>query len=58
MNENEGYYPVDFPIMQTGKFLGDFPIEIKIIGKKQMEIIDTTIIIDESDLNEGNNIIT
>jgi hypothetical protein len=53
MNENEGYYPLDFPIMQTGKFTGEFPIEIKIIGKKQMEIIDTTFIINEGELNEG-----
>ncbi|MDX1699609.1 MAG: VIT domain-containing protein, partial [Melioribacteraceae bacterium] len=53
MNENEGYYPLDFPIMQAGKFTGDFPIEIKIIGKKHMEIVDTTLIINESDLKEG-----
>ncbi len=53
MNENEGYYPLDFPIMQVGKFTGDFPIEVKIIGKKQMEIIDTTFILNESDLVQG-----
>lgn len=53
MNENEGYYPLDFPIMQTGKFTGDFPIEVKIIGKKQMEILDTTFTLNESDLTDG-----
>ncbi len=53
MNENEGYYPLDFPIMQVGKFTGDFPIQVKIIGKKRMEIIDTTFILNESDLTEG-----
>ncbi|MBI9070816.1 MAG: T9SS type A sorting domain-containing protein [Melioribacteraceae bacterium] len=53
MNQNEGYYPLDFPIMQAGKFIGDFPITVKIIGKKQMEIVDTTFIITESDLKEG-----
>jgi len=53
MNENEGYYPLDFPIMQVGKFIGDFPIEVKIIGKKRMEMVDTTFILNESDLTEG-----
>ncbi len=55
MNENEGYYPLDFPIMQTGKFTGDFPINIKIIGKKQMETVDTTFSINESDLSKGSD---
>jgi len=54
MNKNEGYYPLDFPIMQTGKFTGNFPIDIKIIGKKQMEVIDTTFTLTENDLVEGN----
>ncbi|MBK8944638.1 MAG: T9SS type A sorting domain-containing protein [Ignavibacteriae bacterium] len=55
MNENEGYYPLDFPIMQSGKFTGEFPIQLKIIGKKQMETVDTTFIINQNDLTEGNN---
>jgi hypothetical protein len=54
MNENEGYYPLDFPIMQTGKFIGDFPIKVKIIGKKQMETVDTTFVLNESDMIAGN----
>ncbi|MBK7104840.1 MAG: T9SS type A sorting domain-containing protein [Ignavibacteriae bacterium] len=54
MNENEGYYPLNFPIMQVGKFTGDFPIQVKIIGKKQMESIDTTFVLSESDLTIGN----
>lgn len=53
MNENEGYYPLDFPIMQVGKFTGNFPIEVKVIGKKQMEIIDTTFSLIETDLAMG-----
>lgn len=55
MNENEGYYPLDFPIMQAGKYTGDFPIEVKVIGKKQMEIVDTSFTISESDMTPGSN---
>jgi hypothetical protein len=53
MNENEGYYPLDFPIMQTGKLTGNFPIEVKVIGKKHMEIVDTTFTVNESDVVSG-----
>ena len=53
MNENEGYYPLDFPIMQAGKFTGNFPIQVKIIGKKHMEVIDTTFTLTENDLVKG-----
>lgn len=53
MNENEGYYPLDFPIMQAGKFTGNFPIQVKIIGKKHMEVIDTTFTLTENDLVRG-----
>jgi hypothetical protein len=55
MNENEGYYPLNFPIMQTGKYSGDFPIEVKVIGKKHMEVIDTTFILNENDITEGSS---
>lgn len=55
MNENEGYYPLDFPIMQAGKFTGNFPIQVKIIGKKHMEVIDTTFTLTENDLVKGSN---
>lgn len=55
LNENEGYYPLDFPIMQLGKFTGDFPINVKVVGKKQMEIVDTAFTLNESDLAEGSN---
>ncbi len=48
-----GYYPLDFPVIQTGKFKGDFPMQVSIVARYKDEQIKKDITITESDVIEG-----
>ena len=45
MNLHEGYYPLDYPIMEVGKYTGELPIHLKVLGKtrKTKVVYETTI---------------
>jgi hypothetical protein len=34
---HEGYYPLRFPVMQIGRFRGDLPLDLTILGKVRLE---------------------
>jgi hypothetical protein len=52
---HEGYYPMNTPIMQVGKFSGQFPVEITVFGKYKTKTQNYSITINESDVVKGNN---
>ncbi|RMD97073.1 MAG: T9SS C-terminal target domain-containing protein [Calditrichaeota bacterium] len=50
---HEGYYPLDFPIMQVGKFVGTPPIEVTVLGKYRQSKVESHFTIEESDVVPG-----
>ena len=50
----QGYYPLDFPKIQTGRLDGDFPMTVTIIGRNNEQINKKEIIIQEQDVEIGN----
>lgn len=50
---HEGYYPLQFPIMEVGKFTGSLPIEVKVLGKIRREKVEKEFTIHESDVVVG-----
>jgi Secretion system C-terminal sorting domain len=52
---NEGYYPLNMPIMQLGKFTGQFPLDITVLGRYKMQVQKYTITVNESDVVKGND---
>lgn len=53
MEVHEGYYPLHFPIMEVGKYTGDLPVQIKILGKLRNNTVKKEIILTENDLDPG-----
>ena len=50
---HEGYYPLHFPIMEVGKYDGDFPVDITILGKIRMDQTVEKFTINQSDVTPG-----
>ncbi|MCB9503605.1 MAG: T9SS type A sorting domain-containing protein [Deferribacteres bacterium] len=50
---HEGYYPLNFPIMQVGKFTGEFPVDVKIFGKTRENKVVKQFTIEETDVTPG-----
>ncbi len=50
-----GYYPLDFPIIQTGKFKGDFPMQVSIVARFNDEQIKKDLVIQPSDVATGSD---
>lgn len=53
MNLHEGYYPLDYPIMEVGKYTGNLPIELKVLGKTRETQISYETTITEESLTPG-----
>ena len=50
---NEGYYPLHFPIMQVGKFDGQLPLDITVLGKIRTTKVTDNITITKEDVTPG-----
>jgi hypothetical protein len=48
-----GYYPLDFPVIQTGRFTGQFPMTVSVIGTIDQVVTKKEITIDEADITPG-----
>lgn len=48
-----GYYPQDFPVIQTGKYEGDFPAEVTVIGRTADTLALKTFTISSADVING-----
>lgn len=53
MEVHEGYYPLHFPIMEVGKYTGELPVQIKILGKLRTTTVKKEITVTENDLVDG-----
>ncbi len=51
---HEGYYPLNTPIMQIGKYSWQFPVEITVFGKYKTTTQKYVTTINESDVVKGN----
>ncbi len=49
----EGYYPLDFPVIQTGRLQGDFPMSVTIIANTLATTIKKEFTIPEADVQPG-----
>ncbi|HOT96828.1 MAG TPA: FlgD immunoglobulin-like domain containing protein [bacterium] len=49
----EGYYPLDFPVIQTGRFQGVFPMTVTVIGSTLETVVKKEILIPESAADAG-----
>ncbi len=50
-----GYYPLDFPVIQTGRFEGTFPADVTVIGRTADTLALRTFQIRESDVVQGSS---
>ena len=48
-----GYYPLDFPVIQTGKIEGEFPMQVTLIGWLNDQYFSKEITIKESEVSAG-----
>ncbi len=53
----QGYYPLDFPKIQTGRLDGEFPMTVTIIGKNDNQMNTKEIVIRENDVVPGSKAI-
>lgn len=53
MGLHEGYYPLHFPIMEVGKYDGELPVAVTILGKIRMNQVIDQFTIDSSDVTPG-----
>jgi hypothetical protein len=49
----EGYYPLDFPVIQTGRFNGDLPMSITIIANAGDQQVKEELVIQPDDAQPG-----
>lgn len=49
----EGYYPLDFPVIQTGQLQGTFPMTVTLIGSTLDTVVRKEIVIPESAVDAG-----
>ncbi|MBN2104410.1 hypothetical protein JW835_10260 [bacterium] len=50
---HEGYYPLNTPIMQVGKFSGQLPMDVTVLGKVHMETVKKTFTVTANDMVTG-----
>lgn len=50
---NQGYYPLQFPIMQIGRFQGSLPLEVTVLGKTRLEKFSDGFTITADDVIPG-----
>jgi hypothetical protein len=50
---HQGYYPIQFPIMQVGRFNGELPLDLTILGKIRLDKAIATSQITEADVVPG-----
>ena len=48
-----GYYPLDFPVIQTGRFKGEFPMQVSVVAKFGEEQIKRDYTITQADVVPG-----
>ncbi len=53
-----GYYPLDFPVFQTGKYIGDFPMEVTVFGRTVDQEVRQDWTIQAGDVVPGSTQIT
>ncbi|MBN2000555.1 hypothetical protein JW935_23605 [candidate division KSB1 bacterium] len=51
---HQGYYPLNFPIMQVGRYNGALPLDVTVLGKVRLDKIQEDFIINETDALPGN----
>ncbi|MBC8183057.1 hypothetical protein H8E88_18295 [candidate division KSB1 bacterium] len=51
---HQGYYPLRFPIIQVGRFAGNLPLEVTVLGKVRLDKTVDTLNIFDSDIIPGN----
>ncbi len=54
---HEGYYPINTPIMQIGKFSGNLPVDITVFGKYKTTNEKYTITLTENDIVQGSELV-
>jgi len=52
---HEGYYPMNTPIMQIGKYSGELPVDITVFGKYKMTSVKYDMTLTEQDIVKGND---
>jgi len=50
---HEGYYPLHFPVMQIGRFRGDLPLDLTILGKVRLDKVTEQTTIQPGDAVPG-----
>ncbi len=50
---HEGYYPLHFPIMEVGKYDGELPVDVTVLGKIRMNQVIDHFTINSSDVIPG-----
>jgi hypothetical protein len=53
MGLHEGYYPLHFPIMEVGKYDGELPVAVTVLGKIRMNQVIDQFTIDSSGATPG-----
>ena len=51
---HQGYYPLHFPIIQVGRFIGNLPLEVTVLGKVRLNKTIDTLNISDTDVIPGN----
>ncbi len=50
---HQGYYPLNFPIMQVGRYDGNLPLDITVLGKVRLDKVQNGFTIQETDVVPG-----
>ncbi|NIA31064.1 MAG: T9SS type A sorting domain-containing protein [Actinobacteria bacterium] len=50
---HRGYYPLHFPVIQVGRFRGQLPLDVTVLGKVRLEKWQDQFTINESDVVPG-----
>ncbi|MDZ7318221.1 MAG: T9SS type A sorting domain-containing protein [candidate division KSB1 bacterium] len=53
MGLHEGYYPLHFPIMEVGKYDGELPVDVTVLGKIRMTQVIDHFTINPTDVTPG-----
>jgi hypothetical protein len=55
LTKNQGYYPLHFPVMQVGKYTGQLPLHLRILGKIRSETFEDQYTIEENQVVKGSS---
>lgn len=50
---HQGYYPIHFPIMQVGRFIGELPLDLTVLGKVRLDKAVSNSQITQADVIPG-----